>query len=204
MRRMYKRKRLLDFCSKAGGTSMGYHMAGFEVWGSDIQRQPNFPWRDRFYKFDITKLDDKQIANIGRNFDAVCGSPPCKGYSITKTLATRAHPKLVEFTRWVFEEIGLPYIIENVPGAPLIQPVQICGSGLGLRVQRHRYSETAQARGARSMDGKTGTSGMCRYQTAQAAGDGAASCTCMGAGMARTSRVKRRGRYGLTRWASTG
>ena len=121
---------------------MGYHMAGYEVWGSDIQAQPNFPWPDRFNRFDITKLSDKQIANIGRNFDAIAGSPPCKGYSITKTLTTIAHPKLVEYTRWVFEETGLPYIIENVVGAPLIQPVQICGSGLGLRVQRHRLFES--------------------------------------------------------------
>ena len=56
MRRRYKRKRLLDWCCKAGGTSMGYHMAGYEVWGTDIQNQVNFPWPSQFYRFDIAKL----------------------------------------------------------------------------------------------------------------------------------------------------
>jgi DNA (cytosine-5)-methyltransferase 1 len=117
-------------------------MAGYDVWGSDIEPQPNFPWPDQFYQFDITKITDKQIANIRKNFDAVAGSPPCKGYSVTKTLANEGHPKLVEYARWLFDEIDLPYIIENVPGAPLINPVQVCGSGLGLRVQRHRLFES--------------------------------------------------------------
>lgn len=122
---------------------MGYHMAGYEVWGSDILAQPNFPWPDRFNRFDITKLDDKQIANIGRNFDAIAGSPPCKMYSKSaKHLSDGTAPKLIKYTRWLFDEIDLPYIIENVPGAPLIDPVQICGSGLGLHIQRHRLFES--------------------------------------------------------------
>jgi DNA (cytosine-5)-methyltransferase 1 len=49
---------------------------------------------------------------------------------------------MVEDTREVLKEIGLPYIIENVVGAPLISPVQICGSGLGLRIWRHRLFES--------------------------------------------------------------
>ena len=38
---------------------------------------------------------------------------------------------------------GLPYIIENVMGAPLIEPIMLCGSMFGLDVQRHRLFETS-------------------------------------------------------------
>lgn len=137
---MARRRRLIDFCCKAGGTSMGYHMAGFEVVGIDSEMQPNYPFR--FMQDDITKITDAEANRIRDNFDAVAASPPCKPYSVTKTLARRDHPKLVEVTRELLEYIDLPYVIENVPGAPLIKPVQVCGSAFGLRVQRHRLFES--------------------------------------------------------------
>jgi len=34
------------------------------------------------------------------------------------------------------------YVIENVPNAPLINPVQLCGSAFGLKVRRHRLFES--------------------------------------------------------------
>lgn len=141
-----KRKRLIDFCCKAGGTSMGYHMAGYETYGVDIQPQPNFPFQDRFQQSDITRITDRQIASIRKNFDAVSASPPCQPYSVTKSIHKNRenwrHPEIVEFTRWLFNEIDLPWIIENVRGAPLIDPVQVCGSGVGLRILRHRLFES--------------------------------------------------------------
>jgi len=39
-------------------------------------------------------------------------------------------------------ESGKPYIIENVPGSPLINPIQLCGSSFGLKVRRHRLFES--------------------------------------------------------------
>lgn len=38
---------------------------------------------------------------------------------------------------------GVPYIIENVEGAPLENPRRLCGSMFGLDVQRHRGFETS-------------------------------------------------------------
>jgi DNA (cytosine-5)-methyltransferase 1 len=37
---------------------------------------------------------------------------------------------------------GLPYVIENVPGAPLRAPLTLCGSTFGLAVRRHRCFES--------------------------------------------------------------
>jgi DNA (cytosine-5)-methyltransferase 1 len=134
------RKRLIDFCCKAGGTSMGYHMAGFEVVGADKEPQPNYPFE--FYQQDITSLTDKQVSNIGKNFDAIAGSPPCQRYTRSYTAKREQHPDLVDPFREIAEATGLPYVIENVVGAPLIDPVQLCGSAFALRVQRHRLFES--------------------------------------------------------------
>lgn len=131
--------RLLDLFCKAGGASMGYHMAGFDVYGIDIETQPNYPFR--FRQKDALTLNPRWVR---RNFDAVAASPPCLGYT---TLAARyphiQHDKLIPATRDLLKETGLPYIIENVANAKkdLIEPIQLCGSSFGLRVRRHRLFE---------------------------------------------------------------
>lgn len=138
-------KRLLDFCCKAGGASMGYHMAGYEVTGVDIEPQPHYPFE--FHQDDFTKLTARQIRNIRARYDAVSISPPCQTHSVTKHMnknngRARTYLDLVVPARELCERIDLPYIIENVVGAPLLEPVQLCGSGLALRVQRHRLFES--------------------------------------------------------------
>lgn len=132
------RPKLLDLYSKAGGASMGYHIAGFEVVGVDIEPQPNYPFR--FVQGDVLKLRPEYIR---KHFQAVAASPPCQAYSSTRSL----HPHierddLVDETRSLLEATGLPYVIENVVGAPLINPVLLCESSFGLRVRRHRLFET--------------------------------------------------------------
>lgn len=130
--------RLLDLFCCAGGAGVGYAEAGFEVVGVDINAQPNYPLP--FLQHDVLKLDLKFI----RLFDAVHASPPCQSYS---DLAKRnrnadAWPRLIEPVRDILFRSGLPYIIENVEGAPLISPVMLCGTMFkGLRVIRHRLFE---------------------------------------------------------------
>lgn len=127
--------RLLDLFCGAGGSAMGYHRAGFEVIGVDIVHQPNYPFT--FFQADAMEfplIDD---------FDVIHASPPCQAYStMTKRWGrNQEHPDLVAATRERLIESGVPYVIENVVGAPLINPIRLCGSSFGLAVRRHRLFE---------------------------------------------------------------
>lgn len=131
-----KLPKLLDLFSCAGGASMGYHMAGFDVTGVDMNPQPNYPFE--FHQDDAMKF----VSEHGHEFDVITASPPCQAYSATRSLHNRTHPQLVEPVRDLLRGIGKPYVIENVPGAPLLEPLVLCGSMFGLRVRRHRLFES--------------------------------------------------------------
>jgi len=133
------RPRLLDLFCGAGGAGMGYHQAGFEVVGVDIVSQPRYP-------FEFHRADALTFPLDG--FDVVHASPPCQAYSVTRSLHSRVHSELVEPTRELLKASGKPYVIENVPGAPLLHPLVLCGTEFGLRspsghwVRRHRLFES--------------------------------------------------------------
>ena len=136
---MYRPK-LLDLYSGAGGAAMGYHRAGFDVVGVDIAPQPRYPFE--FHRGDALEF----LAAHGHEFDAIHASPPCQSYSRTGNLADaqggrRSDVRLIEPTREALSALGVPYIIENVEGAPLKAPLLLCGSMFGLRVRRHRLFE---------------------------------------------------------------
>jgi DNA (cytosine-5)-methyltransferase 1 len=132
--------RLLDLFCGAGGAAMGYHRAGFEVVGVDIKPQPRYPFE--FIEGDAIE-NAKQLC-VRFAFDAIHASPPCQAFSVANNyrpeLATK-YPDLIPSTRDLVVSSGLPYVIENVPGAPLVAPTMICGSGLGLPLRRHRLFE---------------------------------------------------------------
>ena len=118
---------------------MGYHRAGFEVIGVDIDPQPNFPFE--FIQSDALALDPDWVAS----FDVIHASPPCQSYSDLAKRNRNGHlwPRLIEPVREMLDASGRPYIIENVEGAPLIHPVVLCGTMFpGLRVIRHRLFES--------------------------------------------------------------
>jgi DNA (cytosine-5)-methyltransferase 1 len=144
--------RLLDLFCGAGGAAMGYARAGFDVVGVDIAPQPRYP-------FEFVQADAREVlARMARavslrdpsylTFDAIHASPPCQAHTAMNVMwNAREHPDLVGSTRDLLEAAGLPYVIENVPGAPLREPVTICGSSLGLatashELRRHRLFET--------------------------------------------------------------
>jgi len=128
---------LLDTFCKAGGTSMGYHRAGFEVTGVDIEPQKRYPFE--FHQGDAIEF----ILKYGKDFDVIAGSPPCQDYTPLKAIWGRSYERLIEKTRNAIQAVSRPYIIENVKGArfELDNPIMLCGTMFDLKVIRHRYFE---------------------------------------------------------------
>ena len=120
---------------------MGYHRAGFEVTGVDSVPQKNYP-------FEFIQGDALTTPLSG--YDVIHASPPCQAYTkATKYLQNKGkkYPDLVAKTRARLIESNCHYVIENVPGAPLINPIQLCGTSFGLgsgvmELQRHRLFES--------------------------------------------------------------
>ncbi|MFI2478164.1 DNA methylase [Nocardia xishanensis] len=128
-----RRPRLLDLFCKAGGASMGYHLAGFDVVGVDIEPQPRYPFT--FHQADALAF----LAEHGHEFDAIAASPPCHDHT---TLASRAGVNgsgwLLEATLAALAAQPVPWIVENVMGAKMRRDVVLCGAMFGLRTYRHR------------------------------------------------------------------
>lgn len=127
--------RILDLFSGAGGAGHGYHMAGFDVVGVDIDPQPNYP-----FEFHQDAL--KYLLEHHEEFDAFHASPPCQAFTNAQKIQKNNHPDFVSATRAAFQLIGKPWVIENVPGSPLRDPVVLCGAMFGLTTYRHRLFET--------------------------------------------------------------
>jgi DNA (cytosine-5)-methyltransferase 1 len=136
-----RRPRLLDLYCGGGGASMGYYLAGFDVVGVDNKPQARYPFT--FFQADALEF----VALYGDHFDAIHASPPCQAYSVlAKRWPDRNYPDLVGPTRDALRVTGRPYVIENVPEAPLIGAVTLCGSMFGLTtgvraLRRHRAFE---------------------------------------------------------------
>src|SRR3990167_5832997 len=127
--------RLLDLFCGAGGAAMGYHRAGFDVVGVDINPQPRYP-------FEFHQADALTFPLDG--FDAIHASPPCQAYTAMRRLGKNAGsnaPELVDPIRSRLVGSGVPWVMENVVGSPLLNPLMLCGSSFGLGVQRHRLFE---------------------------------------------------------------
>ncbi len=113
--------KLLDLYCKAGGASKGYQLAGFEVVGVDIKKQKRYPYE--FIQADCLELM-KDIEFL-KSFDVIAASPPCQTHSITQHLRNAQGKStdkvdLIPQTREALIASGKPYVIENVPGSPLI------------------------------------------------------------------------------------
>jgi len=138
--------KLLDLYCKAGGCSAGYAKAGFQVVGVDINPQPNYPFE--FFQADALEiLKDKAFIN---QFAVIAASPPCQAHSKARGLSEARnggkygdHLDLIPETRELLIATGKPYVIENVAGSPLINPLKLYGSQFkNLYTQRERWFES--------------------------------------------------------------
>lgn len=149
-----RRRRLLDLFCCAGGAATGYARAGFDVFGMDINPQPRYPFP--FFQCNALSALEAMAAHkrplpFGRewlglgDFDVIHASPPCQRFSGLANRNGNADdwPDLVDPIRKWLDQIGLPYVIENVEGAPLVEPITLCGAMFPeLRVYRHRLFES--------------------------------------------------------------
>lgn len=147
------RPRLLDLYCGAGGAAMGYSRMGFDILGVDINPQPHYPFP--FVQADaLDILGEFQTAErlqfVG-TINAIHASPPCQKFTRfqqSQPKRVNNHPDLIGPTRELLKLTGLPWVIENVPGAPLINPVLLCGTEFELGVARgqlwrHRLFEAS-------------------------------------------------------------
>lgn len=129
----------LDLFCKAGGATKGLQFAGYHVTGVDIEPQPR-------YCGDVFHQDDAMAWLKGErealdSFDLIWASPPCQRYTNAQRIRGREHPDMITDVRMYLRACGVPYIIENVPGAPLVDPVLLVGTMFGLRTMRPRLFE---------------------------------------------------------------
>lgn len=125
--------RLLDLFCGAGGAAEGLHRAGFDITGVDIRPQPRYP-------FEFILADALEYPLDG--YDAIWASPPCQRWAGCKRQYLKRHPDLLTPTRERLHCQDKPFIIENVPLAPMSNTVMLCGEMFGLGVIRHRKFES--------------------------------------------------------------
>jgi len=130
-----KRPLLLDLFCGAGGAAMGYHQAGFDIVGIDNTLQPDYP-------FAFIQGDALEPPVRLKHFDLIHASPPCQAYIRSGNVNKNRHPDLLPATRQMLQNSKRPWVIENVPGAPMRPDVILCGSHFGLPLRRHRWFES--------------------------------------------------------------
>jgi DNA (cytosine-5)-methyltransferase 1 len=137
--------RALDVFCGAGGAALGLKRAGFHVTGVDIEDQPRY-CGDVFVRMDALEfLATRDLSE----YNLIWASPPCQDDTILR-FAPGKHRvyKLIGPTRDALMRTGKPYIIENVVGAPLVNPITLCGTSFGLKaggyeLHRHRLFEAS-------------------------------------------------------------
>jgi DNA (cytosine-5)-methyltransferase 1 len=130
--------KLLDLFSGPGGAAKGYIDAGFDVTGVDIKKYSRYP-----APFIIQNaLSVLRMPLFLKQFDFIHASPPCQEFSKLKFFSSHQHFSDINYLRCLLIQSGLPWVIENVPGAPLINPLILCGSMFSLPgLIRHRHFE---------------------------------------------------------------
>lgn len=151
----YESPVLLDLFSGGGGAALGYVRAGFRVIGVDAaNHSKSYSRLGEFFHGDW----EEGLAKYTDVADFIHASPPCQNYSRLTGWgrpqnlqqhpdlfggrgAPSTHPGLVEAVRDVLTATGKPFVIENVEGSPLRNPITLCAWTFGYETYRHRLFE---------------------------------------------------------------
>ena len=130
--------RALDLFCCAGGAARGLADSGYDIVGVDHEDQPSYP-------FEFIRADATSFPLEG--FELIWASPPCQAFTAyqRRPRHVRPAPDLIAWMRARLAAAECSTILENVDGAPLEDPIMLCGSMFGLDVRRHRYFETSFA-----------------------------------------------------------
>jgi DNA (cytosine-5)-methyltransferase 1 len=137
----------LDLFCCWGGASRGYANAGFDMIGVDLfsytdEEGKRRGFTQKNYPYWSWQADWRAgLERFGHLADFIHASPPCQKYSITNAARREEYPDLIEPVREALEALGKPYVIENVIGAPLLDPVELCGCMFDLRTTDRDGSE---------------------------------------------------------------
>ena len=141
-----RRPRVFDLYCCEGGCSVGYLNGGFDPYGLDLFED----YTRKRYPFPAIRGDaisalrcllaggrlafDNGLSLGMEDFDLFSASPPCQ-HATVATSALRQEGKeyvrLIEPTRELLMQTGKPYVIENVKGADLVNPTELCGCMFG-------------------------------------------------------------------------
>jgi DNA (cytosine-5)-methyltransferase 1 len=122
------RPKAVDLFSGAGGMSLGFEQAGFDIVAA-VELDPvnaatheyNFPLCPVICD-DVTNVSAQQILNSANlkagQVDVVFGGPPCQGFSIIgkRSSVDPRNKGLVHFHRLIHDLRPRYFVLENVPG----------------------------------------------------------------------------------------
>jgi C-5 cytosine-specific DNA methylase len=128
--------KILDLFCCCGGASTGLSDSGKnKIVGVDVIGNHNYPFE--FIKSDVFKLEE----SFFNEFDFIWASPPCQFYIPTNKYKDTRHPDFIPITRELLLRAEKPFVIENVPGAPIRKDLMLCGEMFSLKIIRHRLFE---------------------------------------------------------------
>ena len=144
---MTKRPTAIDLFCGAGGLSLGFEQAGFDVVAA-VEIDPvhagvhkyNFP-QCRTFCSNIEELTGSELMGNHDEIDVIIGGPPCQGFSLIgkRDMADPRNSLVMQYMRIVSEVRPRYFVMENVAGITVGDAKNILNSAIDF-IEEHGYS----------------------------------------------------------------